>query len=412
MDETKSPDQILDTIDRGDDTQRRFRYQNSCACFISINMLNDDCTYEEVFCEHHEDILLKLKNGKFAGVQIKTRDINLGPFKINDDAIYNSIKRFVSLNVRFQSSFEYFVLATNVGFLKCNSSGIRELKKLIEDNVFSITKRNTFSSVIKKIISEVSKQLNITLCEEDVLAVIKKIKLHEGLPQITDIDDKLFSMLSRSKALAYTYMRVLKKVIDDIVIKHYNASSLSFEGHDFEYYVFNNKTSEEIDSIIIKSKKITKDDLLDIISENIQSIDLIKPQITHSIFGITPSTIKLEKKLDAGNVNIENVNIMKDDKYAFESLMTERFYKKGQTAEDEYNHIRHIILSECQDAYDRYDKNTIFGTQMLNDIRDRIKERLRLDKKSLLECTPEHLLGMVAILTEECKVWWSDKFEI
>jgi len=35
MKTTVSPDQVVDRVDRGDDTQARFRYQNSCACFIS-----------------------------------------------------------------------------------------------------------------------------------------------------------------------------------------------------------------------------------------------------------------------------------------------------------------------------------------------------------------------------------------
>ena len=60
MKTTVSPDQVVDRVDRGDDTQARFRYQNSCACFISINMLNDNCSYNEVLCEQYEDILLKL----------------------------------------------------------------------------------------------------------------------------------------------------------------------------------------------------------------------------------------------------------------------------------------------------------------------------------------------------------------
>ena len=74
--------------------------------------------------------------------------------------------------------------------------------------------------------------------------------------------------------------------------------------------------------------------------------------------------------------------------------------------------MRHLISSECQDSYDRFDKNSVFGMNMLMDVKDRIKDRLKNDKNSLLDCTPEHLLGLVAILTEECQVWWSDKFEV
>lgn len=52
-----SPEHVLSIKDKGDDTQNRFRYQNACACFISLNLLTEESYFTEVFCEHHEDIL-------------------------------------------------------------------------------------------------------------------------------------------------------------------------------------------------------------------------------------------------------------------------------------------------------------------------------------------------------------------
>jgi hypothetical protein len=69
-------DTTLNTEDPGDDIQRRFRYQSTYAAILSSSMLQDDSKIEEVFCELHLNILLKLMDGKFHGVQVKTRQLN------------------------------------------------------------------------------------------------------------------------------------------------------------------------------------------------------------------------------------------------------------------------------------------------------------------------------------------------
>ena len=82
-------------------------------------MLNDNCSYNEVLCEQHEDILLKLNDGKFAGIQVKTREADLGALTIKDESIVNSLKRFICLENRFPEHFSYYIrhsfhLCTNV----------------------------------------------------------------------------------------------------------------------------------------------------------------------------------------------------------------------------------------------------------------------------------------------------------
>lgn len=412
MEKNVSPDQVIDRVDRGDDTQARFRYQNSCACFISINMLHEHCTYKEVFCEQHEDILLKLNSGKYAGIQIKTQDADLGALNIKNESVINSFMRFITLDNKFPQQFSYYIISSNVGFSRSDSSGVKELIEAVNKGKVDVNKRSNFSSFIKKISKDLSAKLKKDISYDEVLNVIEKVKIRGAMPQINDIEDKIISVLSQNKELGSTYIRVLKKIVNDIILLHYRASSLKIDDSAYEYYVFENKDEVQRDALIIESKKITKEHIISVISDNISNQSLIKPSTIKSTLDFTPSTLKLEKKLDAGDINIENINLMKEDKYAFETLMTERYYKDEMNAIKEYNHLRHLMLSECQDSYDRFDKNSVFGMKMLIDVKDRIKDRLKSDKNSLLNCTPEHILGLVGILTEECQVWWSDKFEV
>lgn len=50
---------------------------------------------------------------------------------------------------------------------------------------------------------------------------------------------------------------------------------------------------------------------------------------------------------------------------------------------------------------------------MLNSVRIRLRGRYENQIRPLLsDCIYEHILGVTAILTEKCKVWWSKEFEI
>lgn len=65
------PDEVIDRTDPGDDMQRRLRYQATRAVMLSLSLLDDDAETEEIFCEHHEDLLIKKKGNRFIGEQVK-----------------------------------------------------------------------------------------------------------------------------------------------------------------------------------------------------------------------------------------------------------------------------------------------------------------------------------------------------
>lgn len=106
----------LENADTGDDTQRRFRYQAAYAAIISLDLLSPISEFDEVFCEHHEDILVRKKDNSFIGIQVKTRESGRDLFKANDPDIVHSLKRFVEQCIRYPNQYSCFVLATNYAF--------------------------------------------------------------------------------------------------------------------------------------------------------------------------------------------------------------------------------------------------------------------------------------------------------
>ena len=109
---------ILDEDDQGDDMQRRVRYQACVAAGYALSLLQDDCEYIAVYCEHHDDFLLVKRDGNITAFQVKTRAESRTPLRANDEGVQSALVRFVLKDNEYPGRFEKFVIYTNSGFWK------------------------------------------------------------------------------------------------------------------------------------------------------------------------------------------------------------------------------------------------------------------------------------------------------
>jgi hypothetical protein len=114
----QGPEHVLGEGDPGDDVFRRYRYQATYAAIIALGMFRQDPDIVEVFAEHHDDILLKLRSGRFNAVQVKTQQPGGSPFKASDDQIKTALRKFISHERSFGDAFERYTIATNHQFFR------------------------------------------------------------------------------------------------------------------------------------------------------------------------------------------------------------------------------------------------------------------------------------------------------
>jgi hypothetical protein len=124
------PDTALDCADGGDESQRRFRYQINYTALKILQLLLDETEVSAVYCEQIEDVLLEKKDGRFVGIQVKTKQLDQAPFRSGDPAIINTLARFCVREARFPGCFESFVIATNFVFFK--GDGPEDLRKILD----------------------------------------------------------------------------------------------------------------------------------------------------------------------------------------------------------------------------------------------------------------------------------------
>ncbi|MDP3510189.1 MAG: dsDNA nuclease domain-containing protein [Candidatus Melainabacteria bacterium] len=110
-----TPESLLPPGD-GDETLQRYTYQTICAAHEALLLLDEALELECIFCELHEDILVKKHDGTYHGIQVKTK--KAGAFRADYEEITHAIGRFIKTERKFPGIFSGYCLATNTTFEK------------------------------------------------------------------------------------------------------------------------------------------------------------------------------------------------------------------------------------------------------------------------------------------------------
>jgi hypothetical protein len=412
MNENDNPASVLSHTDHGDDMQRRVRYQATYAATIALGMLLEPTEIVEVYCEHHEDLLIRKNDGTFCGCQVKTRQAKLGPFKADDAQIKAALGRFMALEIQFFGKFGRFVIATNVAFWQQEESS-KNLPFLI--GVARLIKNGTklkLSNEIRKFIRSFSEEHK---CKRDrVWSVLARTELDPELPQFQDVEMqlaiKIAEVLDESQRRLDELARAARALIQMVM----DASSLNHKTPLIGYFVFLQNPTASEEAAIIEGKRISKAQLVQTIRQSFHSETLLASCSRISVAELPKGVTLLEKKMGAGGVSVSEIALLKDFKFSTDKLLQEWMWKYGpEEAIRRYDHMQLAVKEDCFEASAKTSsKTTYYGTAMLARVRENLRATNRVPslKFSNMGITYHHLLGISGILTEDCAVWWSERF--
>ncbi len=433
------PDEVLDKNDPGDDMQRRLRFQAARAVMLSLSILDDAAEVEEIFCEQYEDVLIKKRDGRFIGEQVKTKFDESGPHKAIDEEVTRSIQRFVSLEKQYGIHFEAYVLGSNAGFWDEDktTSSLPYLKRIVEEAKNDVAPKKLLDYLNKvfpkpKVIRGKAKsQKDISTPQNDLsvdgtaglldweadielgVKVFKKLRL-ETLPSMRDMRSALIEMLPKFPVIGDRLFSELGSIADACISDALKAAALAHDtARDRYLSVFSDPARIEKDEIL-RGKCIDRERLLTILRLAQKSDHELCTSDTISVDGLPRGMGKLELKMNAGGLSISNIGLAKDQKASTEFMLVSWLHRNGKESTDRrYRHLRTLVRSECQEAHDACKvQGQAFGNNMLNAVRQRLRERFDKEKEQLYGAKYEHLLGMAGILTEDCYLWWSDEFNV
>ena len=401
------PDQVLDS-DLGDETASRYVYQYTCAAMLACALLDDSAQVSEVFCEHHEDVLLKGPDGRFTGCQVKTRQESDDHWLATEDQILGALARFVELEAQFGALFRGYVIISNHPF-KTGESGTRLpflLAKAQECNSISSADKR-----LGRLIVRLRKRTEQS--EQAVIAALQKTTIRDDYPKRADVLTVLCGDLAQAWVGASSCsMGLLAEVAQGLVELCGRASSLAHQQLVPRYLGVAQDAGEAEVAARIEGKRIDRaklENLLEDLSSSTAQLD--GPPDNEPAIGAGSRSV-LEKKLDRGGFSVVSVNSAQDLRSKADYLSLQWMYRLGERGARQRSHIRTLVLADCAAAHEANKDQVPSGVKMLETLRGLFALRRQGGASELHGCSDEHLEGHAYALTSECQVWWSHPFDL
>jgi hypothetical protein len=396
-------DSALST-DVGDETSNRFRYQWVLSAIICCMLLDQDEDVKEVFCEHHEDILVKHINGLFTGTQVKTRASDQPLWKASDEDVVKAFARFVILDNQYPRQFQAFKFITNHP-IQSSSNG-QDIAYLL-CQISQSQNHDSLSSVVKTFIRRISRIAEIT--EEDTFYTLKKASIKHDLPKFRDATMRLIDTIvlvwDRAKGVSYEGIKLAASHLIDACFR---ASSLASQDLLPAYLpVSSSGLEREIQERIV-GKIFDKQRVYDVLLQGLdETIPLSCDPIDLEDIR-TGSKELLRRKLTAGGFSAISTIYAEDLRdiadYAGARLIQKYGREQGL---QKYYELRLKVQGDAARAYEKEKKDEDpFGLDMLSSLRNNLKNRVSSGEQ-LYGCSVEHLEGLAYSLTSQCKVIWS-----
>lgn len=399
--------------DPGDDTARRYRYQYELTAVLLCSLIEEDTNEVEIFCEHHEDVVVRDVSDKCCGVQIKTREQGLDLWKANDEDLVAALAKFARKDAEFPGAFTRFRLITNHQFWTQKDNG-KNVVHLLE--LAKAASTPPASGILCTFLRAIAKKANLS--EDAVLETLKKTEACHEAPKFRDSLSSVCEALRTSHAgcadVSATKLQEISRALRSVV---FEAASLDHEQSLPAFVVLQLDPGKAIAKAKIDGKRFDKARVLEVIEKHLAPTGLVllgdpdraqppasQPSATESV---------LAKKLTAGDLSATTVHSALDcwASAAHQHLLWANRLG-GETALKQHAHVRSVVLAEASASYEEtFEEAKPFGRAMLQKLRLRISQR-RQTKTELFGLDDEHLLGHAFMLTEECRVWWSKPFTL
>lgn len=397
-----SPEHSVVTNDGGDETASRYRFQYTWAAIACCRLLDETEDVTEVYCEHHEDILIKHNDGAFSGHQVKTRDANQPTWRTDDKQVSVALKRFVQLDHNYPDCFRSFHFLTNHPFHVTTAA--TSLPYFL-GQVGEAQALEDLANPVRRRLGQLAIAAQVS--ESIVYRALKKTTTSSELPKLRDATIRLIDMLTdcwedASECPHEVIRQVARALIDECA----RASALDHRQLLPAYVPALNPASNDLARI--DGKRMTLERVERVLHDGMTS--------TATLTGLpelrpTPGQGHgdlLLAKLDAGGFSIVSRNSAEDLRNKADYLAIASLSRLGHAKGlKRYEHMRSLVLSDASRAYEETtDQHSSFGPVMREALRRRFQDR-RLRNEQLHDYMDEHLEGIAYSLTAQCVVQWS-----
>lgn len=407
------PDQIAGMptapVDRGDETQDRFRYQTAMGVVLIALGILGDCPSTAIWCEHHEDFLVELPSGQYLAIQVKTDSSENARWTVTDDAFVKSIKRFCNLEKHHGAEIDKYNFCSNAPIYvpghtatapSSLASSPARLVNACNEAISHTTLAEPYKAAFEKLASSVGDD------GTQLFTVIRKLEFRQGPALRGYMDTLLARVIPALPNCSELPTQRLQRVLDELMRLVETASGIPNEGLDgvLAYIASNGRPANSI-----RGKCIT--------------IEAVRTTIEQSR-QLTFRYIGCGEGLPLGHIEGQKNILHKKMRYAFlegqfepmwlrvisaERRLMERAHADPDGFEAFAKQLEGTVLTECKDieaiAALEPDERTR-GLTIYRDVLNRLSD-LAADEPAKVENEPkETLLGVAGMLSGSCRFAW------
>lgn len=398
-----APDNLPALGDPGDETANRFRFQWAWAAIVCCMVLDETLDVEEVFCEHHEDVLIRHQDGTFTGHQVKTRGNDQPLWKAEDQAVLSACSRFSQLESEFPGKFRHYCFLSNHPLHSSgNGKDLGYILELIKEAASITDLPDGIARWVKRIAREARVSETIAFSALSITVV------DANLPKLRDTLMRLIDTIAQCWSSATDCSHdALKRAAKSLIEECCNASSLNHYQLLPAYLLTAIDPDGDMRSRI-EGKRMTRERINRVLEIGRDSAATLDGDPNLWVRPGEGSPELLRKKLQAGGFSSVAMTSAEDLRNKADYLGLTWIQKYGRdTGLGRYNHIRSLVLSDAGRAFDASQIETDgFGPIMREDLRSRLHQRTE-DRCQIFDCTVDHLEGIAFTLTAQCKITWS-----
>lgn len=403
-----SPTDSRDQSDPGDEVIRKFRYQHAYGVILVILVVNQTRPYRAIWCEQHEDLLAERNDDLFEAFQVKTRKPESGAWNISDEAFVKSIRRFVELDAAYPGQISRFHFVSNAEFSDSEAKQWVHLSpiKLLSAVLASNAPTDLSDSALKGF---ASLRASLACTEAALFSVLKRLELVRG-PTERAFEDEIcqthLPSIDRCKGLS---AGSLAKILNALIARMETAASLHSKD-PLRHCVGINSSRD--DDPYLRAKRVTANDIeLAIQDACYMGVHYPEELATLSVSSGRENRPVLKRKMDAGGLSA-NFESMRRKALTAQYALIDLGTRSGDGLKMQAQ-LENVVLSECDEAYLRAKSGvSSFGVSMLIDVQERMKRIASAETMKASGQPYEVLVGVAGLLSDECKVWWSEQISL
>ena len=402
-----SPVDTVNAADPGDAMQRNLRYQHGYGIILLLGVATGKLDYKAIWCEQREDLLGEVSETLFDAYQVKTQKPERGYWETLDEGFSHSIQRFCDHEALYPSSFRAFAFVSNTECL--DSIAEKKEKRSPVRLLASISTSATIDDLAPEPrtgLTELAKAIERP--ETILFSVLKKTKFVVGPSRDAFLAELAINHLPQFKELEDLTADRLQQVASDLIGVIAEASALASKDPSRHYMHLATMDTKDPQ---LAAKRI------DVATFTLKCRELRVPlfkylkDLTCQPLQVDTKTMdRFQRKLDAGGLADFAGNLHSQALSAHAVLLETATRHDGN---DLVVQVEHVVQNECAEAELRAkQKGSPYGSMMLVDVQDRLKKVASERPQIAGKVAYETLMGMAGLLTEECTVWWSERFDL